>query len=143
MVPALLLLSCAARLGASDAPVPEVAPQDPTPPALQAPIQPPATLVAEPCGVRPWVREIDLEADNYRFTARDLVSPCPPGVQCVWSGIAVRTGTAEWRDGVLVLSCEDSGPPGVPFPERMAPAGPDALQDEEGCVYRVRSSGPR
>jgi len=161
MLLALLLLACAPRLASGDppvpgtaapipeavAPIPEAAPpvpRDPGPHVAPAPVVPPATLVAEPCGERAFVREIDLQPGT-RFTARDLVSPCPPGVRCVWSGIVTRTGVAIWREGYLGLEVASavppgpSGPPGAPFPARLAPAGQGILQDDDGCPYRVKT----
>jgi len=149
MLPLILALACRPHLAAGDVPIPEAAP--PVPPGLPpapAPVGPPATLVAQPCGTRAFVREIDLLPVD-RFAARDLVSPCPPGARCVWSGIVLRSGTATWREGHLVLEAAPQdpsgppGPPGVPFPARLVPAGPGLLQDDEGCPYRVEAPGPR
>ena len=152
MTTTFLLVACASRLAVDDAVpvIPEAAApvarfQAPgLPPVAPAPVVPPATLVSGPCGDRTYVREIDLEPGG-RFTARDLVSPCPPGVLCVWSGIVTRAGTAAWREGALMLetAVPAGGPPVGPLPDRLVPAGPDALQDSAGCLYRVTPSGPR
>ncbi len=148
MLPALVLLACASHLATT--PIPEATPTDgaSTPASPEAggpvPLDPPATLVAEPCTPRPYVREIVLEPGS-RFTARDLVSPCPPNVLCVWSGIVVRTGNATWHDGALALevTVRVDGPPGAPFPDRLVPAGPGTYHDADGCPYRVQTEGPR
>ncbi len=52
------------------------------------------------CGERKYRRRIEFFADG-RFSALDEVAPCPPGAQCVWSGILRWQGS--WKlDGDLV-----------------------------------------
>ncbi|MFO8072871.1 MAG: hypothetical protein R6V85_13440 [Polyangia bacterium] len=52
------------------------------------------------CGERKYRRRIEFFADG-RFSALDEVAPCPPGAQCVWSGIVRWQGS--WKiDGDLI-----------------------------------------
>src|SRR5687767_8198684 len=90
----------------------DVQPQ-PTAPTTAAPTAAPGA--ADPagswssasCGKRTYVRELTLAGDG-TFSARDLVSPCPPNAKCVWSGIVDRSG--KWKlDGSKVLLTVEKG----------------------------------
>lgn len=132
----------AAACGAPPPP-PVTAPGDPAAPA-------PAQLPAEPdlagswssagCGGRAYERRIELRADG-TFSAEDLVSPCPPGARCVWSGVVVRRGTWKMQKAAIALTAEPvTGPaPGAPFPTELAiDAGAPVEMGSAGarCAYQ-------
>ncbi|MBL8741408.1 MAG: hypothetical protein JNK04_09950, partial [Myxococcales bacterium] len=76
-----------------------------------------------------------------RFVADDRVSPCPPGTQCIWSGIVHRKGT--WKRVALTLAlfpedAIDGKQAGEPFPSTLAPAGA-GIEDDFGCAYVKKS----
>jgi hypothetical protein len=86
----------------------EAPPMAPPPPdKAQAPGAIVATWLGEPCGERPYPREITFTPD-FRYHGRDLVSPCPEGVTCVWSGVLEFSGTWQGDAALLTLS-EESG----------------------------------
>jgi hypothetical protein len=60
-------------------------------------------------------------AEDGSFTAEDRVSPCPPQVRCIWSGIIHRKGTFQRSGDTLSLSVADAshGPGGQPFPATL------------------------
>lgn len=92
------------------------------------------------CGKRTYERIISV-ASNGTFVADDRVSPCPPGTQCIWSGIVHRKGT--WKRVALTLALfpdEAVGgkQAGEPFPSTLAPAGA-GIEDDYGCAYVKRS----
>lgn len=60
------------------------------------------------CGDRKYVRQISLMPDK-TFRAEDRVSPCPPKVTCVWSGIVVWSGTWALNDKGALLTKTTSG----------------------------------
>lgn len=89
------------------------------------------------CGERAYARIISFHGG--RFTAEDRIAPCPPGAQCIWSGVVYRTGSYSISaDGKLLqLSLEraDAKQPGAPFP--------DQLELDPGPVERsTAESGP-
>lgn len=102
---------------------------------------PAGTWVSDGCGERAYPRELTL-APGGTFTARDLVSPCPAGKTCVWSGIVARSGT--WKlDGARVTLApegDDGKKPGAPFATELE-LGPDSLVEAGSgppCAYRRR-----
>lgn len=86
------------------------------------------------CGDRSFAREIELGDGTYQ--GRDLVSPCPMGATCMWSGIVEFKGT--WtRDGdALVLTETSAVPQAGPAarPKRLVPSG-SGWTDEDGCSF--------
>ena len=60
------------------------------------------------CGSRNYARELEFRQDG-TFTAKDLMSPCPLGASCVWSGIMERSGTFVVRDATLTLTVTKGG----------------------------------
>jgi len=95
--------------------------------------------VSPSCGGRKYAREIDLSAAG-TFTSRDLVSPCPPKVACVWSGIVDRSG--QWsRQGDKIVLTVDGGAdqkPGVALPAELTLEGGALVETEGGgvtCAY--------
>lgn len=138
-------------------------PPPPPPPSATTAPAPSATPVPEPatnipdklvgtwqspsCGKRKYVRTIEFNAEA-KFHGQDLVSPCPKGMQCIWSGIIDINGTFEVQaDKINLKIGEPSGRPGVgePFPTTLAmdkatSAPIEALQDGTRCVY-TRAAG--
>lgn len=63
------------------------------------------------CGDRKFERKLTLKADK-TFMAQDLVSPCPPKVQCIWAGIVSWSGTWALDDkGALLTKTSGSRDP--------------------------------
>jgi hypothetical protein len=72
----------------------------------------------------------------------DLVSPCPPGTQCIWSGIVTSSGTWEalGPSANLVETKTDDADQGAPRPSelRILRNGHPAEDWGEGqCMYEV------
>ena len=94
------------------------------------------------CGARTYTRRLILH-DSGSFEAFDLVSPCPPGAVCVWSGIIRWGGTWKLEPGRVVLSVEAKD--GAPLPEHRPGSlqvdtrreAPVLVEDAEGasCPY--------
>lgn len=81
-----------------------------------------------------WPRQ--LKIFNNQFELRDLVSPCPPGVICIWSGIIVRTGTIKINDGAFSLEVTKQ----IPSTQIGSPTGiffirDSFLLDEYGLIW--------
>jgi hypothetical protein len=55
------------------------------------------------CGDRGYERRLTLKEDK-TFRSEERVSPCPPKVQCVWSGILFWQGTFASDEKGLVLT---------------------------------------
>ena len=104
----------------------------------------PASLVglwtSPRCGERSYERRLDLIAGG-RFVAHDRVSPCPPGAQCVWSGIVSREGSWSVAGHTMTLTVEKDGkgPKASALPAQLDVAG-GALSEGpgEGCAYTRR-----
>lgn len=93
------------------------------------------------CGEeRKYPRHIVLSEDM-SYTLTDLVSPCPPGGMCAWSGVVTAKGT--WTaEGPMVLFTEgktDNPDMGAPRPEKLTRGQTGQLM-EGRCLY-VKSSG--
>jgi hypothetical protein len=94
------------------------------------------------CGTRTYERRITLDPGG-TFVAEDRVSPCPPGVVCVWAGIVWTRGTYSVTGGaveMVQLSVDAGRPPrGQPFPAALLVEGPGTLVEAptegERCVY--------
>lgn len=90
--------------------------------------------VSSSCGARQYPRHITFD-DRNGFSASDLVSPCPAGVVCVWSGIVVRHG--RWSsDGHRVTLTVSGAPPrqGAPFPEALELSPGPTENDASGAI---------
>ena len=97
----------------------------------------PGTYASPHCGERKYLREVTF--DQKGFTAVDLVSPCPPNVACVWSGIVNRKGTYSIAGSRLELAIESegAGPGGMAFPKFFM-LSESAIVETSGagsCVY--------
>ncbi len=123
----LATLACSGKSnGEVDAPVkPSVeepsGPTSPPPPQdAEAPGAVVATWLGEPCGERAYPRELTFTPD-FRYHGRDLISPCPEGVTCIWSGILEYTGTWQGDANLITLHEESaqSSEQGQPRPTAM------------------------
>jgi hypothetical protein len=119
-------------------------------PTTQAPAPQPTTTAPAPggvagkwsspaCGARTYERRLALEADG-SFAAEDRVSPCPPNVVCVWSGIVIRRGHYAVASGAIQLAVDGTGAgPGQPLPPALsvdASGAPvEIAPDGKRCVY--------
>lgn len=105
------------------------------------------TWASASCGDRTYPRHIDFAAGG-TFSATDLVSPCPPQVVCVWSGIVHRTGRYSVDGDAITLTVSGpGGAPGKPFPASLGldpRTGAPIETDSAGnvCPYERRPSGP-
>jgi hypothetical protein len=93
------------------------------------------------CGGRAYARSITF-ADATSFTAQDLVSPCPKGTTCIWSGIIVRSGTYKTEKDLVTLTTAktSNGPAKTQFPTTLTldanRAPVEAGTDGKPCVYK-------
>jgi len=87
---------------------------------------------------RTYAREISLAKDG-SFTARDLVSPCPAGKVCVWSGIVDRSGKWAMKESSVILTVEKGADnkAGQAFPAQI-PFTNGALTEDGGCAYQKK-----
>ncbi len=132
-----------------DGVTPEVIPDVPRPDeAEQPPVQAepgrfptPSHWTSPACEGRAYERQIQFEGN--RFAAKDLVSPCPPDVACVWSGIIDREG--EWSlDRKQLRLTPDADAPNVPqagkfpLPEHLWLAEDGTMTEDDGaCPYSM------
>ncbi|WP_438019612.1 hypothetical protein WMF18_11285 [Sorangium sp. So ce315] len=93
------------------------------------------------CGSRKYERVLSFAKDG-SFTAEDRVSPCPPRVACIWSGIIHRKGAFKRSGDTVALSVAEAsqGPAGQPFPTTLvvdaAGAPAEAGEDGKPCPYQ-------
>ena len=93
------------------------------------------------CGNRAYPRRITF-AEAASFTAEDLVSPCPKGTTCIWSGIINRQGTYRVEKDTITLTVAktSSGPAKVEFPTTLtldsSRAPVETGSDGKPCAYR-------
>ena len=104
-------------------------------PALAAKKSPLAGTWSSPtCGSRGYERRITFDVGG-TFRADDRISPCPPNVACVWSGIVTRTGTFKLAGTRVKLQAEaNEARQGQPLPETLSFSKKGELS-EGGCVY--------
>lgn len=118
---------------------PEGTGQAKVPPALEGKWESPS------CGSRKYPRVITFDKTG-TFHADDLISPCPPNVDCVWSGIVSRQGKYAVSGTTITLTVEGpatSGPGALPFPATLdlAPT-PIEVVDGLRCGYRQVAATP-
>ena len=98
------------------------------------------TWASPSCGERTYPRHIVFAPDG-TFQSEDLVSPCPPKVACVWSGIVHRKGTYTVSGGKIALTPSGNpGPQGRPLPDTLGidPATGAPFEPADGspaCTY--------
>ena len=137
----LLLLACATEAPPAS-PLPPAA--DPTAGAAEPKVDtmlgqvPGVKFIGEwtsvSCPGRSYARNL-LFVDGGEFAAIDLVSPCPPGGTCVWSGLSAYAGI--WKqEGDKLLLREIGSPiaPGTPHPTEVV-ASFDGKLVENDCTY--------
>ena len=97
------------------------------------------------CGDRTYARTIQFDTSD-NFHAQDLVSPCPPDVVCIWSGIVYTEGRYQVA-GEKVRLVTDTTNPGMiakAFPEELQIDAKNNLLIEvspqgERCPYKLES----
>ena len=92
----------------------------------------------EACGERTYPQVLSF-SDSGDFTAQDLISPCPKGTNCVWSGIVTRKGT--WSHQAMTITLSQTGEtPESPKPAAALPTtltlAHDILKSNNDCAYR-------
>ncbi|AUX46416.1 uncharacterized protein SOCE26_079220 [Sorangium cellulosum] len=114
-----------------------------------APKGPVGEWISPSCGTRKYARTIRFDARG-TFLGQDLVSPCPPDVVCIWSGIVSTRGTYTVEEDTIFLSMLNHGAgPAAPFPTELgidAETSAPVETDHEGnaCVYEPYvETGPR
>lgn len=112
-------------------------PGDPTVPTLLGDVKGVAFVgdwTSPSCGGRAYARNIHFDAEN-SYAGIDLVSPCPTGTTCVWSGMIAYAGI--WvQEGDRLKLREIGGPtgPGSPHPTEFTATVEGSLV-ENGCAY--------
>lgn len=126
-----------------DTPATEAPADGPTAPDVDAEQLPrlAGSWTSAECGDRTYQRILTLQADG-TYEMVDLVSPCPPGVQCIWSGIITSSGTWEalGPSANLVETKTDANDQGAARPSelRILRNGHPAEDWGEGqCMYEV------
>lgn len=116
-------------------------PPGPPPAPPSSPANVVGTWISPACGGRTYVRKIQLN-NGGTFEALDLVSPCPPKVACMWSGIVTNKGTYVVEGGSIKLSISQPGvgPNVRPLPAAMAiePASSAPVEtspEGQRCAY--------
>jgi hypothetical protein len=115
-----------------------------TAPASGAELQWVGSWTSPSCGGRTFERRLVLKQDK-TFSAQDLVSPCPPKVQCVWAGIVFWSGTwaVDEKGAVLTKTTGGKDPtkksrtdePLRLTWDRAAAAPAEASDSGAACVY--------
>ena len=139
LLAASLLLCAGCSTAPSPGPVDGPAASTASPSVPAPPIT--GTWSSPSCGARTYERRISFDPAG-TFVAEDRISPCPPDVLCVWSGIVTRRGTYTIEDGTVetVLLTADAGrSKGEPLPAKLSIDAVGALVEvlPEGdlCVY--------
>jgi len=95
------------------------------------------------CGERKYERQISLTGDG-KASGHELVSPCPPGSQCMWSGVVDWEGTWQGDASKITITPTTFRPRGgATAPgdlswddDAAAPAELAKGADGKRCVYR-------
>ena len=160
---AALLLACAGSKGepadnqdaaesdasetASVEPVADEAPAEPTTSpdgkdeaeAIEGPV-PTGDWVSASCGERTYERRISFFDERRTYEGQDLVSPCPEGTQCAWSGIVNFNGRWWPTDtGIGLDTLNRSGEQGVPLPNSLSWADGKLVEGSD-CAYEVAAA---
>ncbi len=141
----LLLAGCAGtpvQPAAEPVPPPVVAtegavPTDQTTPTLLGDVQGisiEGNWTSAACGGRSYARNIRFESHQH-YAAVDMVSPCPVGATCVWSGLTAFAGL--WELQGKKLRVQEVGVPDTPGGPRPVffEATADGKLVENGCFY--------
>lgn len=99
-------------------------------------------LSSPECGDRAYPRVLELSPTG-TYTMTDLVSPCPPGGMCAWSGVVVAHGEYALDGAVLTLNetKAENGDKGAPRPQSLRRAQNGQLMEPPQCLYGVET-GP-
>lgn len=133
----------------STAPAPSATTPAPPPPAPSGTAPTPGggglygTWKSPSCGARGYERRIYFETDG-TFQSEDMVSPCPPGTVCVWSGIVVTHGTFVVTGNTVALTPKSGGggpkPGAAELPKSLTWDAQGALSetaaDGSACAYK-------
>lgn len=115
-------------------PGPATATTSPLPPA-QSPL---GLFRSASCGSRNYARELEFR-EGGTFTAKDLMSPCPLGANCVWSGVMERSGTFTVAGTVITLTITKGGELGgaKPLPQTLTTNAGALVEANAGttCAY--------
>lgn len=85
------------------------------------------------CPTRAFARNILFEDDG-NYAAADLISPCPVGTQCAWSGISLYQGI--WSQQGETIETRDMGGTAAAGPHPTSFRANDRSQlVEGGCTY--------
>jgi len=101
------------------------------------------------CGDRKYERILQIK-DDKTFRGEERVSPCPPKVACIWSGIVNWEGTWATNDKGALLTMSSGGQGGpagavkIQSPMQLeldkATSAPVEVRGAERCVY-AKSTG--
>lgn len=95
--------------------------------------------INDKCGKREYRRVIELMSGG-TVRGEDLVSPCPPNVACVWSGIVPFEGTWKLVGSKVVLELKKTAYETMdlpPLPTELTWSGaPSAEENGVRCHYR-------
>ncbi|GEM_PF-3576561 len=99
--------------------------------------------VSAPCGERTYERRISFfgePADRRTFEGQDLVSPCPEGAQCAWSGIVAFNGRWWPTDtGVGLDELKADSDQGIARPNSLTWADGKLVEGDD-CAYQVAAA---
>lgn len=137
----LLALACQPR------PAPSVE-TPPPPPSAPPPPAPPPPLPGEPkptsawsspsCGERTYERRLWLNP-SFTYNTEERVSPCPPDVTCIWSGVVYTQGTWAEAEGLITFTETQGDPKAAPRPAALRwtedRSGLLEMQGDTGCLY--------
>lgn len=88
-----------------------------------------------PCSGRSYARNVHFDSDQH-FAVVDIVDPCEPGTECVWSGLTTFSGL--WAVDGTRLKVREIGAvaatPGGPHPV-LFESTTDGKLVENGCTY--------
>lgn len=143
----ILLLACATEAPSTPPPAPAPPPAAPETPATTGPTVP--TLLGDvpgvafvgdwtspSCGGRSFARNLHFDEDQ-QYAVIDLVSPCPTGTTCSWSGLVTYAGT--WVQLDQEVQLREIGSPASadsPHPRKIqATTDGRLVEPEAGCFY--------
>jgi len=93
------------------------------------------------CGERKYVRWLTLKSDG-KVIGQDRVSPCPPKVACVWSGIVAWKGEyVVAGDNLRLTVSSDAGGAAktITLPTELRWDATSSAPAEGDCTYRKRT----
>lgn len=135
-----LLLACTRTTEPIEPVVPPEPPLTPQP-AEKPPAQvtqsasPVGAWSSKSCGARGYERMVHLQ-EGGRFAGEERISPCPPEVPCVWSGVNTFSGQWSLTEQTITLTVENTdaeGETAAGWPASLTYSGGRVLEDE--CVY--------